>query len=459
MSRLAPFVAALLFALAARPSSATEVPSDHDLLPEGISGEQAKRVRSDAIRRAHVWQKPRVPIEEADLLTGNDPFLQLNDQVTCDYVDWPLGGSVPKFLCRLESGEIVKIKFGDPDEASTREIPAEVAASRLLRVLGFGADRMDMVRRVNCRGCAGVWEEECRRGQSRPGESASRGRRSRRCVAPPGDVVSFDWVSVERLMEGRTLQGGRDEGWSWRDDLARVDTSLTDSSNQAELDAFRLIITFIESVDTKSGNQRLVCLPGGASDQNHNLCARPFMIMHDLGATFGKPGALSVSGAKFKLGGWQRQEVWKEKGSCTTNPDHGRKYTFDPYPISEEGRQFLASLLNRLSLRQIKDLFRGVHADMWPDQGTEELSVDELVGRSLRYRSEAELLKVFDVSAAMTRATGSNDAELTIQGIEDARLRAELRLLAWTTVFEEKRSAVTRQRCGRQWGSTPRSSN
>ncbi len=443
MSSLALFASVLLFAAAARPSSTTEAPPERDLLPEAISGEQVQRVRLAAIRRARVWQEPPVPVEEADLLTGNDPFLRLNDEVACDYVDWPLGGSVPKFLCRLESGEIVKVKFGDPEAASTREIPAEVAASRLLRVLGFGADRMYMVRKVSCRGCAEVWQAECERRQSAQGGSPR--QRSRRCAPASSPVVPFDWVSVERLMEGSSLRTASD-GWSFRDDLARVDPSLPGSSTRAELDAFRLMITFLESVDTKSGNQRLVCQAAAIPDQSHRLCARPFMFMHDLGATFGKPGALSVSGAKFKLGGWQRQHVWKQEGSCTTHPGHALRYTFDPYPISEEGRQFLARLLNRLSLRQIRDLFRGVRADTWPDEGTEDFDVDELIERSLRHRSEADLLDVFDVSAVAPRRV-SPGAERTIEGIEDHRLRAELRLLAWTTVFEEKRNDVNRRRC------------
>ena len=173
------------------------------------------------------------------------------------------------------------------------------------------------------------------------------------------------------------------------------------------------------------------------------------MIMHDLGATFGKPGMLSVSGAKFKLDDWQSQEVWKERGSCTTRPDHGLKYTFDPYPISEEGRLFLAGLLNRLSLSQIKDLFRGVRAATFPDSGSEDFEVRELIASALVAHSEAELLEVFDIASAMHGPGAGEEEELTVGDIEDARLRSELSLLAWTTVFEAKRAAINNRRCGR----------
>ncbi len=223
---------------------------------------------------------------------------------------------------------------------------------------------------------------------------------------------------------------------------------LPDSSSRGELDALRLLMSFIESVDSKASNQRLMCLPGGFSAEAPGSCSRPFMMVHDLGATFGKPGAFSVSRAKFRLGDWQSQEVWKEAGSCTTRPDHGMKYTFEAYPISEEGRQFLAGLLNRLSLRQIGDLFRGVRAGAYADGGAEDFDVDELIRTSITRHGVAELLAAFDVEAAMSgRPSGEEEEEITIADIEDTRLRAELAALAWTTVFESKRAAINSRSC------------
>ena len=48
----------------------------------------------------------------------------------------------------LPDGEVVKVKYGH-----TGEIHAELAASRLLAALGFGADRMYLVPRLRCFGC------------------------------------------------------------------------------------------------------------------------------------------------------------------------------------------------------------------------------------------------------------------------------------------------------------------
>ena len=68
--------------------------------------------------------------------------------VSCEYVDKPLKGQSPKFFCSLGDHDEVKVKYG----RSNGEVYAEVAATRLLWALGFGADHMYPVR-VVCRGC------------------------------------------------------------------------------------------------------------------------------------------------------------------------------------------------------------------------------------------------------------------------------------------------------------------
>jgi hypothetical protein len=68
--------------------------------------------------------------------------------VSCDYVERRRRGRLPKFTCEVAPGDNVKVKFG----SGNGEVYAEVAATRLLWALGFGADRMYPVR-VLCRGC------------------------------------------------------------------------------------------------------------------------------------------------------------------------------------------------------------------------------------------------------------------------------------------------------------------
>ena len=70
------------------------------------------------------------------LREGNLPFLTT---VTCDYAKRPLRGHSLKFACDAGGGDILRVKFG-PTNGEVYN--GEVAATRLLWALGFGADRM-----------------------------------------------------------------------------------------------------------------------------------------------------------------------------------------------------------------------------------------------------------------------------------------------------------------------------
>ena len=99
------------------------------------------RVRDDALRRARTRLGP---VNRAALTTPPpDPRGTLTrDFVSCDFVARIPGGTTPKFDCKLPDGEVVKVKYTGPEPYG------EVAASRLLRTLGFGADRVSFVKRV-----------------------------------------------------------------------------------------------------------------------------------------------------------------------------------------------------------------------------------------------------------------------------------------------------------------------
>ena len=67
--------------------------------------------------------------------------------VTCDYVEKKQTGT-PKFDCAISPDDTIRVKYGEQNG----EVYSEVAASRLLWALGFGADRMYPVK-VVCKGC------------------------------------------------------------------------------------------------------------------------------------------------------------------------------------------------------------------------------------------------------------------------------------------------------------------
>jgi hypothetical protein len=273
-----------------------------------------------------------------------DPSGALSEPIVrCRYVSAPAHGTTAKFDCVLPDGEVVKVKYGH-----TGEIHAEVAASRLLAALGFGADRMYLVPKVRCYGCLRnpfytVWALDYVHARDIVMRSV-----------PEDSFTDFTWVAVERRVDGAPIEAGDAEGWAWYE-LDVVDAAF--GANRAERDALRLAAILLAHWDNKAANQRLVCLDGGGPAEDgpakagHHGCGRPFAFIHDLGATFGPN--------KLDLEGWKAAPIWQDRALCTISmkelPYHGG--TFPDARISEAGRQFLARELRALSEQQIAALF------------------------------------------------------------------------------------------------------
>ena len=99
--------------------------------------------RDDALARARVFHGEFRP----DYLANGDSA-DGRGNVTCRFLLTDASGTSPKFDCELPNGERVKIKYGE-----NPEIQGEIAATRLLIALGFGADRVSLVPSVRCYGC------------------------------------------------------------------------------------------------------------------------------------------------------------------------------------------------------------------------------------------------------------------------------------------------------------------
>ena len=163
------------------------------------------------------------------------------------------------------------------------EVFAEVAATRLLWALGFAADRMYPVR-VICRGCP----------RSLGGSPA----RTRRCC------------STRPRSSGRCRPRVRaDEAWSWKE-LDAVDEK-PGGAPLAHRDALKLLAVFMQHTDTKPQQQRVMCM-GKAGEATTGACARPFMMVSDLGLTFGRANMFNVNGKWMHLVEWAATPVWKD---------------------------------------------------------------------------------------------------------------------------------------------------
>ena len=214
-------------------------------------------------------------------------------------------GTSAKFDCVLEGGEIVKVKY-----SRNPEIQAEVAATRLITALGFGADEVMIVPQLRCYGCPRFPFFTMQLLSPRLADAVL-GQHGY-----DGSYTDFEWVALERKFPAPTIGTVTTSGWAWWE--------LHDSLAPAgDIDALRLLAVFLTHWDNKADNQRLVCLDdqlstGGSQRPNaltsgvpvasgfpppprlrrdlavaqrakagSRRCHYPLALIQDLGATFG----------------------------------------------------------------------------------------------------------------------------------------------------------------------------
>jgi hypothetical protein len=316
--------------------------------------EFTRQDRIDAIRRAQVWTATEIP--SMNLKAGPQGAVAFapDQTVSCEYTPHSRGsGSTPKFRCTVPPDEELKVRY----RQTNGHVYAQVAATRLLWALGFGANRVYPVK-VACHGCP--WDPWATV-QKEPGQP---------------QVILFDPASIDIKMKGKTLETKPDEGWAWKE-LDQVDQTAG-GATRAQLDALKLLAVFIQHTDTKASNQLLLCLDKEldkkeldkrdknsahkAGESATDGCAHPFMTLYDVGLTFGHANAMNLNmpgSANFKE--WSAALIWKdketEKGGCIGNLGGSISGTLDNPRISEAGRKFLADLLVQLSDAQLHDLF------------------------------------------------------------------------------------------------------
>ena len=293
--------------------------------------------RLDEIARAQVWHEPPPGASHTSL-----PPIAVIDELSCRFVLKRLNGTTPKFNCVLDTGEEIRIKYGKGPE-----IPAEAAATRLLRALGFGADEIALVRRLRCYGC--------------PLEpfATSKAVQSIRISGAYAKVIDYDgfhdyeWVALERKYEGWPIETATQEGWAFPE-LGRINPS-NGGAPRAHVDALRLTAVFLAHWDNKADNQRLVCdrrdWPEGTK------CAAPLMMLQDLGGTFGP--------RKVNLRRWRTSTIWADRVRCRITMRHlpYSGATFQDVQVGEAGRKLAARMFERLTDEDIADLFRGARFD------------------------------------------------------------------------------------------------
>jgi hypothetical protein len=290
--------------------------------------------RFAVMSHAQLWSPTDIRSMDLRGGPGGKGAFKPGEQVTCDYVDVKLSGHSPKFACRIGEGDEVKVKYG----GQNGEVYGELIATRLLWALGFGADRMYQVE-VICRGCP----------ESLGG------------VALPNHERRFFPALIERKMDGHEWSPDGREGWAWNDlDVAPVD----DGAPAAHRDALKLLAVLLQHTDSKREQQRILCLDADATKAS-TACARPFLMINDVGLTFGRANLRNRNRVgSVNLAAWRETPVWKGDQGCVGNLRRSFTGTLSNPVIGEPGRAFLASLLSQLTDDQLVDLFETARVDL-----------------------------------------------------------------------------------------------
>jgi hypothetical protein len=288
-------------------------------------------VRLAALRRAQVWMPGDIASRNLKAGPQDESGFLPEATVTCDYVEERQSGT-PKFDCAISSDDKIRVKYGELNG----EIYSEVAASRLLWALGFGADRLYPVK-VICNGCP-----------EDPMKNFKKIEGSREFAA----------AIVERKLSGDAIEMNKDSGWAWVE-LTFVDQT-SGGAPLAHRDALKLLAAMIQHTDSKPQQQRLVCLDTthGLPAQNDGTCMHPFMMINDLGKTFGTASfsnADKKSAVNFQE--WSKTPIWKDDRACVAQLSKSFTGSLEHPKISEGGRKFLSDLLAQLTDEQLQDLF------------------------------------------------------------------------------------------------------
>jgi hypothetical protein len=288
-------------------------------------------VRLAALRLAQVWMPGDIPSRNLRLGPQEANSFKPGAVVNCDYIEEKQTGT-PKFDCAISDDDKIRVKYGEQNG----EIYSEVAASRLLWALGFGADRVYPVT-VVCKGCP-----------ADPMKNYKKAEGTREFAA----------AVVERKFPGDDIELHKDSGWAWVE-LTFVDQT-SGGAPLAQRDALKLLAAMIQHTDSKPQQQRIMCLDKiqGLSPDEDGACRHPFMMINDLGKTFGTTSTFnSDKKSAVNLEEWAATPMWKDKDGCVAHLSKSFTGSLEHPKISESGRQFLSGLLAQLTDQQLRDMF------------------------------------------------------------------------------------------------------
>ncbi len=367
--------------------------------------------RAEMMKAARVWSDPGV-VSNKNTLQGPGKKFVLHQLVKCTFYDsyytrMEGTGLTAKFWCvqdgKNPDGDEIKVKYNDKNKNG--EVFAEVVSSRLLWALGFYADKAYPIR-VDCVNCPDEpWTflnklDTYKKFENRTSGvgAENRERAAEYILAAQQRRARLNELSLAKM--GRpharhyevALSEGKFDGIAIHTNgVAKASVNLKEletiteeagGSSKAQVDALKLLLAFVKHGDNKADNQRLVCPNEHVIKGPDNMpagCAHPYLVMQDLGATFGNgatplllgldittgvlPVGITTEKSKLAFEQWRDTPLWKNAGKCVALLRDNLRGSMQDPQISEAGRQFLADLLVQLTDQQIADMFIAARAD------------------------------------------------------------------------------------------------
>ncbi len=241
----------------------------------------------------------------------------------------PGSGTTPKFFCSVAgvtegNGDLIRYKIkphfkGQSPDKRNGEVYGEFLSSRFSKALGFFADD-EWVADVSCPDCEASLTKDFQ------GVPFSGDQRAAGIELSLGKGLDTDCNNKDSAALDSGIAQVREGG-----------------EPQAEVDAFKLWLAFIDHGDTKTDNQKFACLQTTKAPDGSLACEPGASVFYvsDMGSTFGFSGS---SESKARLDKWKGKDPIKvDDGRCSSTA----KAIGDSH-VSEAGRALLAKLLQKL---------------------------------------------------------------------------------------------------------------
>jgi hypothetical protein len=239
----------------------------------------------------------------------------------------------------------LKVKYLKPSypDHNTRynEVSTEVAASRIMWVLGFPADHVYPLGSAACIGCT----------------ADPFGNNLKDNTASLKDAPSvFKVVSAERETPWERINPEGDETWSWSDAAKFYADGERTHQQRVEYDAYRLALGLFHYHNAIAQQNRLACAQWAPETPGQpRVCQRPMIFVQDLGSTFGKAkGATDLFGTnpRGSFSDWESQTIFTNPQTCELRATlDGDKHAL------KEAQELTIQRLGRLDPQTVKTIF------------------------------------------------------------------------------------------------------